>query len=75
MEQAVFRHICTSATCSPLTIALAVKEAANHGRVSVAVAEKFLDELIGWRELAVLFVRHNPHYDSWECAEPGKERH
>ncbi len=55
---------------SPITIALAVKKAAKNGQVSEAVAEKFLDELIGWRELAVLFVRHNPHYDSWECAEP-----
>jgi deoxyribodipyrimidine photo-lyase len=33
-------------------------------------AEKFLDELIGWRELAVLFVRHEPNYDNWECAAP-----
>jgi deoxyribodipyrimidine photo-lyase len=55
---------------SPITIALAVKKAAAKGSVRAEVAEKFLDELIGWRELAILFVRHNPHYDSWECAEP-----
>jgi deoxyribodipyrimidine photo-lyase len=29
-----------------------------------------LNELIGWRELAVNFVRHTPAYDSIECAEP-----
>jgi deoxyribodipyrimidine photo-lyase len=26
--------------------------------------------LIGWRELAVLFVRYEPNYDNWECAAP-----
>jgi deoxyribodipyrimidine photo-lyase len=36
----------------------------------VSAAEKYLDELIGWRELAVLFVRHEPNYDNWECAAP-----
>jgi len=40
-------------------------------RISLRNAgEKFLDELIGWRELAVLFVRHEPNYDNWECAAP-----
>jgi len=55
---------------SPLTIALAVENAVQDGSVSTTVRDKFLDQLIGWRELAVLFVRHNPHYDNWECAEP-----
>ena len=54
----------------PLTVALAAQEAVRQGKASAIACEKFLDELIGWRELAVLFVRHNPHYDSWECAEP-----
>jgi deoxyribodipyrimidine photo-lyase len=54
----------------PLTIALAVGEAVKRGNAPAAAAEKFLDELIGWRELAVLFVRHEPNYDSWECAAP-----
>lgn len=49
----------------PRTIAWAVKNAAG---VPEETKEKFLDELIGWRELAVLFVRHEPHYESWECA-------
>lgn len=52
----------------PVTIALAVNKAVAAGKVSVEAAEKYLDELIGWRELAVLFVRHEPNYDNWECA-------
>ena len=55
---------------SPLTIALAVKKAAREGRIAAATEERFLEQLIGWRELAVLFVRHEPQYDSWECAAP-----
>jgi len=55
---------------SPLTIALAAQDAVQRGKASAAACEKFLDELIGWRELAVLFVRHTPAYDTWECAEP-----
>lgn len=55
---------------SPLRIALAVEKAVKEGRVAVSAGDRFLDELIGWRELAVLFVRHTPAYDSWECAEP-----
>ena len=55
---------------SPLTIALAVKSAAHKGSIQEEKTEKFLEQLIGWRELSVLFVRHEPHYDSWECAAP-----
>ena len=54
----------------PLTIAFAVNRAAAEGKASRAAADKYLDELIGWRELAVLFVRHEPNYDNWECAAP-----
>ena len=54
----------------PITIALAVREAAEEGKADAAAAEKYLDELIGWRELAVLFVRYEPNYDNWECAAP-----
>jgi deoxyribodipyrimidine photo-lyase len=54
----------------PITIALAVKQAVVDGKADGAAAEKYLDELIGWRELAVLFVRHDPNYDNWECAAP-----
>ena len=55
---------------SPLTIALAVQQAVKAGNATESAAEKYLDELIGWRELAVLFVRHEPNYDTWECAAP-----
>jgi deoxyribodipyrimidine photo-lyase len=54
----------------PLTIALAVEKAVAAGKTARAAADKYLDELIGWRELAVLFVRHEPNYDNWECAAP-----
>jgi deoxyribodipyrimidine photo-lyase len=55
---------------SPVTIALAVRQAARDGLATPETIEKFLDQLIGWRELAVLFVRHEPNYDTWECAAP-----
>ena len=54
----------------PLTIALTVEEAVKAGKAPASAGEKFLDELIGWRELAVLFVRNEPNYDNWECAAP-----
>lgn len=54
----------------PVTIALAARRAVEKGKASAQAAERYLDQLIGWRELSVLFVRHNPAYDSWECAEP-----
>jgi deoxyribodipyrimidine photo-lyase len=53
---------------SPATIALAVQRAVKEGHAPESACEKFLEELIGWRELAVLFVRHEPNYDNWECA-------
>jgi deoxyribodipyrimidine photo-lyase len=54
----------------PLTIALAVKKAVAEGKASAAAGDRYLEQLIGWRELAVLFVRHEPNYDNWECAAP-----
>jgi len=53
----------------PITIALACDEAVRLGRAPATARDRFLEELIGWRELAVLFVRYNPNYDNWECAE------
>jgi len=38
--------------------------------VPAAAADRYLEQLIGWRELAVLFVRYEPNYDNWECAAP-----
>jgi deoxyribodipyrimidine photo-lyase len=52
----------------PLTIALTVQKAVAAGKASQAAADRYLEQLIGWRELAVLFVRHEPNYDNWECA-------
>jgi deoxyribodipyrimidine photo-lyase len=54
----------------PITIALAVKKAVAKGKATAEAGERFLDQLIGWRELAVLFVRHELNYDNWECAAP-----
>jgi deoxyribodipyrimidine photo-lyase len=54
----------------PLTIALAVEEAVKQGKATASARDRFLDQLIGWRELSVLFVRHEPSYDNWECAAP-----
>jgi deoxyribodipyrimidine photo-lyase len=54
----------------PLTIARAVEDAARSGKIASQTKERFLEQLIGWRELAILFVRHEPSYDTWECAAP-----
>ncbi len=54
----------------PLTIAMAVKKAVADGKASAAAGDRYLEQLIGWRELAVLFVRHETNYDNWECAAP-----
>ena len=54
----------------PRGIALACDEAVKQGRAPAGARDRFLDELIGWRELSVLFVRYNSSYDNWECAEP-----
>ena len=58
----------------PVTIALACEDAVKRGRAPARARDRFLDELIGWRELSVLFVRYNPNYDSWECAEPWAQK-
>jgi deoxyribodipyrimidine photo-lyase len=52
---------------SPLRIALAVEAAPG---IPSETRKRFLEQLIGWRELSVLFVRHEPNYDNWECAAP-----
>jgi deoxyribodipyrimidine photo-lyase len=54
----------------PLSIARAVEKAAGSGKISSQTKERFLEQLIGWRELAILFVRHDPSYDTWDCAAP-----
>jgi deoxyribodipyrimidine photo-lyase len=59
---------------SPVRVALEARKAVAEGRVPAPAAERYLEELIGWRELSVLFVRHNPDYDNWLCAEPWARR-
>lgn len=54
----------------PLTIALAAEEACAKGKAPRPACDRFLDQVIAWRELSVLFVKYNPNYDNWECAEP-----
>ena len=54
---------------SPLTIALAVEDALKSGKIDQATRDSFISELVGWRELAVNFVKYVPGYDSIECAE------
>jgi deoxyribodipyrimidine photo-lyase len=50
---------------SPLTVALAVREA----DAPKADKESFINELLVWRELAVNFVTYNPNYDNFESGE------
>ncbi|HEX6773740.1 MAG TPA: deoxyribodipyrimidine photo-lyase [Acidobacteriaceae bacterium] len=60
---------------SPLRIALEAKRAVDSGVASQSAYDEFLDELIGWRELAVNFVIHaRTTYDSIACAEPWAEK-
>ena len=59
---------------SPVRIALEVKRAVEQGKARKSAADSYLNEMIGWRELSVLFVKYNEHYDSWECAEPWARR-
>jgi len=53
---------------SPLTIALAAQKAAEENKITRAACDSFLNELIGWREISVNFVKYVPNYDSLECA-------
>jgi deoxyribodipyrimidine photo-lyase len=54
----------------PITIALAVENAFKKSKVSQVARDSYISELIGWRELAVNFVKFTENYDSFECAEP-----
>jgi deoxyribodipyrimidine photo-lyase len=54
----------------PLTIAIAVEKAVKAGKASQSARDSYINELVGWRELAVNFVKFTPEYDSFECAEP-----
>ena len=54
---------------SPLTICLAVKKAADEGKAPRSAADSYINELIGWRELSINFVKYTPNYDQYECGE------
>ena len=54
----------------PHTVALAVQNA----DVSKADKERFLDQVITWRELAINMVHFNPNYDNFECGEAWAHR-
>ena len=54
----------------PHTVALAVRKA----EVPEADKDRFLDQLITWRELAINLVRFNPNYDNFECGEAWAHR-
>ncbi|HTB97809.1 MAG TPA: deoxyribodipyrimidine photo-lyase [Terracidiphilus sp.] len=54
----------------PLTIAHAVEAASKKAKIPPETKKRFLDQVIGWRELSVLYVKYNPNYDNWESAEP-----
>ena len=55
---------------SPITVALAVKAAAAPKDDK----DRFLDQLITWRELSINLVRFNPNYDNFECGEDWAHR-
>ena len=53
---------------SPITIALAAQKAVDEGKATQTACDAYLNELIGWREISVNFVKYVPDYDSLECA-------
>jgi deoxyribodipyrimidine photo-lyase len=53
---------------SPVTIALACEEAVREGKATDAARDAYFNELIGWREISVNFVKYVPNYDSIESA-------
>jgi deoxyribodipyrimidine photo-lyase len=59
---------------SPLTIALGAQRARKSGKIPQEAYDAFISELIGWRELAVNFVKHVPSYDTIDCAEPWAQK-
>jgi deoxyribodipyrimidine photo-lyase len=59
---------------SPLTITLAAQKALKAKNVTQTAYDSFVGELIGWRELAVNFVKFVPSYDTVDCAEPWAQK-
>jgi deoxyribodipyrimidine photo-lyase len=60
---------------SPLRIVLELKKVVVAGHASQAAYDAYTNELIGWRELAVNFVRYQRDtYDTLDCAEPWAQK-
>ncbi len=59
---------------SPLTIALEIDEAVKKGRATAKTRDRYIEQVVAWRELSVLFVRYNENYDNWKCAEPWAQK-
>jgi len=55
---------------SPVTVALAVKAAT----AAKEDKDRFLDQLVTWRELSINMVKFNPDYDNFECGESWAHR-
>jgi deoxyribodipyrimidine photo-lyase len=53
---------------SPITIVLAAQKAVDEGKATQAAYDSYINELIGWREISVNFVKYVPNYDILECA-------
>jgi deoxyribodipyrimidine photo-lyase len=53
---------------SPVTIALACEDAVRDGKTTASARDAYFNELIGWREISVNFVKYVPNYDSIESA-------
>jgi len=53
---------------SPVTIALGCQDAVRQGKAPAAARDAYFNELIGWRELSVNFVKYVTQYDSIEGA-------
>jgi deoxyribodipyrimidine photo-lyase len=58
----------------PVTIALEAQRAVKEGKATQAAYDAFINQLIGWRELAVNFVKYVPQYDSFACAPAWAEK-
>ena len=60
---------------SPLRIVLEIKKAVEAKKAPQSAYDAYVNELVGWRELAVNFVIHSPEtYDTIECAEPWAQK-
>ena len=60
---------------SPLRIALEVRRAVDAGKAPQSAYDAYINELVGWRELAVNFVTYaRDTYDTVECAEPWAQK-